>query len=180
MVGYYTSEKDYDRVPWCLVFLRTALPSSCVQIKSWFKLKGWSLMAISDHCLLYLRYNVLTLYSLWVLLNSQASWVHQNLCSWGIEMLYANSKEGHTCILCLFPLLIHMLQAPSEWKKLSIYNYRDCDCMDVTKWLLRLLCLWRNESGAGPCSACAYNHFSLPCFFYNFYNRLDLCLEGME
>lgn len=45
VVGYYTSEKGYDRVPWCLVFLRTALPSFCAQIKSWFKWKVWPLMA---------------------------------------------------------------------------------------------------------------------------------------
>lgn len=159
VVGYYTSEKGYDRGRWCLVFLRQALPSFCAQSKSWFKWKVWPLMAVSVPCLLYLRDNVLTLYSLWVLLNSQTSRVHQSLCSWSIEMLYANSKEGYLCVVCLSPLLIHMLHDPSEWKKRSIYSYRDCDCMDVTKWLLWLLCLWRNESGVGPCSACAYNHF---------------------
>lgn len=105
------------------------------------------------------------------------------LCSWGIEILFANGKKGCTCILDVSPEFICMVHGPSAWKKLPVSNNRDCGCWDAVKGLWWWLCLWRNESSVDvvffSSNLCMWS-FSLPSFFYSFYNRLVPGKCGIE
>lgn len=60
-LGNNTSEKQYDSVPYSLVFIRASLPSWCVQRKVWFKQEGWPIGAVSARLPRHLPNTYLTL-----------------------------------------------------------------------------------------------------------------------
>lgn len=88
------------------------------------------------------------------------------------------SKAG----ICMLGSSSARSQAPwSQWMEETV-------CFQLQRWwMLRgdqvasvAVCLRRNESGAGSCSAHTYYHFFLSSFFYSFSKILDLCLGGVE
>ena len=103
--GNNMNKKGYDTVSWLFVFLEMSLPSFCIKSSG----LNWkhSFFRLSGHHLLSHRHNVFTLYSLWVLLKSNALWAHLNFCSWTSWMLYTNGvarNGGHTYCMYLFCL----------------------------------------------------------------------------
>lgn len=121
------SRKGYDRIPWSPVILRIQVSFFCVWNNFWFRCQLRSLWAVMP-CLLYLRYDVFTLYSFWVSLNSQVFWVFWTSVFLGHWDIVCNGKEGWTRTSHLSPPLICLLHGPSGWKRLCISNCGDCEC----------------------------------------------------
>lgn len=108
--GSNISKKEYKRVTWLFMFLRT--PLLCLK---------WVLVptkyVVSEGCqlpyLLSHRCNMLILYLFWISLNSHTSWVHWNSMLMGIMNANNWQDMGWTCILCISPLLMFMTPCPT-------------------------------------------------------------------
>lgn len=118
--GSHLSKKGYDRVPWSFVFLK--LPSSVYKASSSSKGECSFSDLSSPHWLSH-RYNTLTLYSLWVLAELHALWIHWHpalmgfvnaLCKWRSKERWWTSPLFMCGLQCLIRL--HLQNTSSKIK----------------------------------------------------------------
>lgn len=124
------NKKGYDQVTWLLVFLRMPLPFFYILIKFWSNGKS-GISGLSEPSLFSQRCDRLTLYLLWVSLNSQNSGlvgIANAVCEWC-------NKEWWTCMLYVSPLLVCLL--------LSLSTYLQNTSSKIK--LLRMLRWWKKS-----------------------------------
>lgn len=70
ILGSYMSSEGFDSALWSFTFLRTPLLPFYLWSKFWFSTEGVSSQSCQCPCLLSSRHHMLSLYSLWVRMNS--------------------------------------------------------------------------------------------------------------